>query len=365
MVVVLTWITAGALGILFLYWGVVLIKIIGYKPSQNSTEKPVSIIVCAHNELKNLKNLVPLLATQRYPSYEIIIVDDRSDDGTYDYLLENQSDKLRFVRVDQVHDHINPKKYALTLGIKAASHDMLLLTDADCLPASENWIQAMASGFKDHITYVLGISLYDKSPGVLGHLIGFETLWTAIHYIGFSLAGNPYMGVGRNLAYRKSAFIEHKGFGGVQHITGGDDDLLINRYANKHNTQVVLGSDSMTYSIPKTTWKTYIHQKIRHWSVGKHYRWKDKFLLGLQSLANIVFWLALTILATQTNDYLIPFGMLIFRMVFVSILFHITSKKFGERMNIWLVPFMDILYSGYASIVGFIALLTKKVRWKK
>ncbi|MEP2025245.1 MAG: poly-beta-1,6-N-acetyl-D-glucosamine synthase, partial [Reichenbachiella sp.] len=117
--------------------------------------------------------------------------------------------------------------------------------------------------------------------------------------------------------------------------------------------------------LPKLTWADYIHQKIRHWSVGKHYRFKDKFLLGLQNLSNLVFWLALIILAIQTNNYLIPAGLLIFRMIFVTILNNLTSKKFGYRMNIWLVPVMDILYVGYASLFGIIALFTKKVRWKK
>ncbi|MEO9806656.1 MAG: glycosyltransferase [Reichenbachiella sp.] len=353
-----------SLGILIIYWTVLLIKILSYrtKPKKNH---PVSVIVCAHNELTNLKKLIPLLLEQEHSNFEVIIVDDRSDDGTYDYLLEAQSEQLKFVRVDRVHDHINAKKFALTLGIKAAVNDIVLLTDADCVPASVQWISEMTGNFVKKTEYVLGLSPYSKSSGLLGHFIQFETQWTAMNYVGFALAGNPYMGVGRNLAYRKSSFLEHKGFSTIQHIVGGDDDLLINERANKNNTRVVIGSDSLTYSIPKATWSEYIRQKIRHWSVSKYYRIKDKFLLGLQNFANLVFWLALTILAVQTNNYLIPAGMLIFRMVFVTILVNLTSKKFGYRMNIWLVPLMDILYAGYASIFGIIALLTKKVRWKK
>ncbi|SMD32318.1 Glycosyltransferase, catalytic subunit of cellulose synthase and poly-beta-1,6-N-acetylglucosamine synthase [Reichenbachiella faecimaris] len=364
MVEIVEVVATSSLAVLVIYWIVVLAKILGFKPKTNRVH-PVSVIVCAHNELDNLKKLIPRLLNQDHLDFEVVIVDDRSEDGTYDYLLENQSDKLKFARVDQVHDHINAKKFALTMGIKAATHDIILLTDADCIPASEHWISKMTGAFTKDTQYVLGISPYEKDSGLLGQFIQFETQWTAMNYIGFALAGNPYMGVGRNLAYRKSSFLKHKGFSKIQHVTGGDDDLLVNEYAHKKNTRVVLGASSLTYSIPKATWGAYIHQKLRHWSVGKYYGFKDKMLLGFQNLSNLVFWLALIILAVQTNNYLIPAGLLVFRMIFVTILINSTSKKFGYRMNIWLVPVMDILYVGYASIFGIIALFTKKVRWKK
>ncbi|WP_420582932.1 glycosyltransferase [Reichenbachiella sp.] len=355
---------AGSLTILTIYWLVILIKTLAYKPKAKR-EQPVSVIVCAHNELENLKVLIPELLNQEHNDFEVIIVDDRSDDGTYDYLLEHKSDQLKFARVDQVHDHINAKKFALTMGIKAATHDILLMTDADCRPSSSQWIKEMTGVFTKETAFVLGLSPYERTSGLLGHFIQFETQWTAMNYMGFALAGNPYMGVGRNLAYRKSTFLSNKGFSKIQHITGGDDDLLVNELANKKNTRFALGKDSLTYSIPKTSWSEYLRQKTRHWSVGKYYRLKDKILLGLQNLSNLVFWLALIILAVQTNNYFIPAGLLIFRLLFITILVNLTSKKFGYRMNIWLVPVMDILYAGYASIFGTIALFTKKVRWKK
>lgn len=364
MVNIVVALAAGSLLILTIYWLVILVKVLSFK-DKAKREQPVSVIVCAHNELSNLKVLIPQLLEQEHTDFEIIVVDDRSDDGTYDYLLENQSERLKFARVDQVHDHINAKKFALTMGIKAASNDILLLTDADCSPASSHWIKEMTGSFTKETDFVLGLSPYNKGEGLLGHFIQFETQWTAMNCIGFALAGNPYMGVGRNLAYRKSTFLNNKGFSKIQHITGGDDDLLINELANKHNTRMAIGPESLTYSIPKTSWGDYLKQKIRHWSVGKYYRLKDKILLGVQNTANLVFWLALIILALQTNNYFIPAGLLIIRMFFITILVNSTSKKFGYRMNIWLVPMMDILYAGYASIFGTIALFTKKVRWKK
>ena len=365
MIQLLEIITCSSLFIWLIYELISMIKISGYKPESGSTEHPVSVIVCAHNELNNLKRLIPKILDQQHTNFELIIVDDRSDDGTYDYLLEAQSEQLKLVRVDQVHDHINAKKYALTLGIKAAKNDILLHTDADCEPASELWIQSMTNRFNTDTQFVLGVSQYQKNKGFLSHFIRFETIKTAINYVGFALAGNPYMGVGRNLAYRKSYFLANKGFNKIQHITGGDDDLLINQYATKGNTQLALGNDALTYSHPKESWSDYRFQKTRHWAVGKFYSAKDKILLGLQNLANLIFWVSLIILATQTEDYILPIGLFVFRLLFVTILNKIASKKFGDRMNIWIVPILDILYVGYASLFGTAALLTKKVKWKK
>lgn len=352
-------------GILTLYWLVAWIKI-GTYHSRNtpSTDEGVSIIVCAHNELENLKRLIPLLEKQQHPDYEIIVVDDRSHDDTYDYMLGIQSDKIKNVRVNQVHDHINAKKYAITLGVKAAKNDILLFTDADCTPASELWLSQMTGAMTKETQFVIGASPYLNSKGFLGQFIRYETLLTAQNYLSWAMAGNPYMAVGRNLAYRKSKFLEHKGFNKFQHVTGGDDDLLINQLANKKNTEVVIGAESLTYSEPKNSWSAYYRQKLRHLSVSKYYRLKDKALLGLQSLSNLVFWLSLIILATQTQQYEIPAGVLLFRWIFLSNLNYFTSKKIGDRMNSWLVPVLDLFYVLFVTITGTIAIFTKKVKWK-
>lgn len=351
-------------GILFIYWILGWTKIGLYRKAAQNTAQPVSIIVCAHNELHNLKLLIPKLLQQDHPDFEIIIVNDRSDDGTYDFMLETKSDRIKNVTVDQVHDHINTKKYAITLGIRAAKHDVLLFTDADCMPYSDQWIQEMTNGFTDQTDFCIGVSQYTKTKGFLNRYIRYETLLTAINYSSWALAGNPYMAVGRNLAYRKSSFLEHKGFNKFQHITGGDDDLLINQFANKKNTQVVLGADALTHSIPKTGWNTYFKQKLRHFSVSKYYSTKDKALLGLQSLSNLLYWLSLIILALQTNQYEIPLAVLGFRWIILMNLNFFTSKKVGDRMNSWLVPVLDLFYVLFVTITGTIAIFTKKVKWK-
>lgn len=360
----LLYVLLGALFIQTVYWLVCFIGILSHKNGPSTTINPVSVIVCAHNELENLKTLIPKLLAQNHPNFELVIIDDRSDDGTYDYLLAMKNDQIKFVNVDKVHDHINAKKYAITLGVRAATNDLLIFTDADCEPISDQWLVDMTSGLSGKDQFVLGVSQYHKKKGFLNAFIRFETLWTAINCIGFAKAGNPFMGVGRNLGYRKSKFLQHKGFNKFQHVTGGDDDLLVNQLANKKNTSISIGSSSLVLSNPKNTWREFFTQKIRHLSVSKYYRFKDKFLLGLQSTSHSIFWIALISLAVQSDQYLILGGALLLRVILILNLAFFTSKKFGDRINLWLVPFFDFLYVLYLTVFGIRALFTRKVKWK-
>ncbi|MFM8911938.1 MAG: glycosyltransferase, partial [Flammeovirgaceae bacterium] len=247
--------------------------------------RPVSIIVCAHDEEQNLRELVPLLLQQDHPQFEVIVVEDRCNDGTYDFLLQATKENalLRMVRVVNKPEHVNGKKYALTLGIKAAKYDRVLLTDADCRPVSVQWAREMSCWYLPETIFVLGFSPYRKSSSLLNAFIRFESTLTGIQMVGMAMLGKPYMGLGRNLLYEKKVFLENKGFNQHLEVTGGDDDLFINQHATRHNTLVKLGTGATTVSAPKKTWHEYFHQKVRHLSVGKRYQFSDKMILGLFS----------------------------------------------------------------------------------
>jgi len=241
----------------------------------------------------------------------------------------------------------------------------VLLTDADCSPASESWISEMSQGFySDKKNFVIGFSQYMKTGGFLNHFIRYETLLTAISYIGLGLLGRPYMAVGRNFAYKKSFFLNNKGFGKFQNIVGGDDDLLANQYARRKNTSIVLSASSTVYSKPKTNWSDFIQQKIRHLSVGKHYRFSDKLLLGLLTISKIVFWFSfISVIMSVFQTYLVLAG---FFLVMVSLLTSqlLLGKKTGNKSSIWMLPFLDFVYMFYYISTSLRVLFTKKVKWK-
>lgn len=327
----------------------------------------VSVVVCAWNELENLKELLPLLLRQDYPDFEIIVVDDRSDDECYDYLLYEAltHGKLRLVRINEMPQHITPKKYALTLGIKAARKELILLTDADCRPVSDQWVREMQCSMKEGKEIVLGFSPYEVRAGLLNFFIRYETFYTAVQYLSFALAGYPYMGIGRNLMYRKSLFVRNNGFHRHQHVTGGDDDLFISEVATRGNVNVCLQPASFMVSLPKTTFRQWYRQKRRHLSVGKHYKFRDKFLLGLLTFSQVSFWFCLVPLLLLGGPQLasVAAGAFLLRIVALTIVFDRIHKRLDATFEWYCIPLLDFLYIFYYLFTGMSTLFTKKVQW--
>ncbi len=336
------------------------------KREQPNFTAPVSLVICAHDELENLKELIPLLLAQNHSHFEVIIVDDRSNDATFDFLLEEtkKDTRLRMVHINRLPEHVDGKKYALTLGIKAARNEWILLTDADCRPENSQWLTSLSSHFAEQTTFVLGYSPYLVQPGFLNKFIRFESFITAIQYIGLALLKIPYMGVGRNLAYRKSYFLESKGFNHLMHITGGDDDLFVNQHANANNTVVSLGVDSLVHSHPKKTLKSFFYQKVRHLSVGKKYKFKHKALLGIFSITWVLSWLGgIYMLIIFIPIYLVAVA-LAFRALLLILVTQIAVKQLGQKFGALPIVFLDFLYCIYYISTGLVALLTKKVQWR-
>jgi glycosyltransferase involved in cell wall biosynthesis len=324
----------------------------------------ISIIVAARNEYHNLQQLVPLILDQAYPDFELIIVNDRSDDESFDYLMElNKNPLINVVFIDHLPDHVNSKKYALKLGIKAAKNDHLLFTDADCLPSSNEWINGMISSYKENTEIVLGFSPYQSAPGFLNALIRFETHFTGIQYLSSASNNKAYMGVGRNLSYRKNFFLSKKGFNEFLNITGGDDDLFVNKSATSTNTSVALKPGSTTISIPKKSWREYIKQKVRHMSVGKYYRSGDRIFLGFFSFLHI--FSGISLVGVLVYDlYPIIFGTtFLISYILFMMNFWMLNKKSGSRFSLWLVPIIDVVYMFFYIFVGMRTLVTKKVEW--
>jgi len=355
-----------AVSIQVIYFIFFLVALFKKLDTTKAEPQPISVIVCAHDEEQNLKELIPLLLQQQHVEFEVIIVNDRSNDDTYDYLLEEtkKHERLRMVQVENKPAHVNGKKYAITLGIKAARYDWILLTDADCRPHSDCWIQSMSEQCVIGKEIVLGYSPYQKEKGFLNLFIRYETLFAALQYISFAILKNPYMGVGRNLAYRKSLFLNNKGFNGFLGVTGGDDDLFVNQHANGTNTSICAGEKALVYSVPKQTWRPYFHQKVRHLSVGKKYRVKHKVLLGIFSLTHLTTWLVGIPLAFLISGFNWILGALLVRSLLVTITTHQAAARFGHKFESWSAPLLDFLFVIYYLSTAPVALLTKKLRWR-
>ncbi len=268
------------------------------KPSENSRfQEGTSVIIAARNEAANLAANLPHILEQQHERFEVIVVNDHSEDDTKWVVKELQQSYSHLHLLDlSAHIWNKPgKKLALTLGIKKASYEVILLTDADCRPASPHWISRMEEPFTHPETkFALGFAPYRGAAGALARFVQYETFQTAFYYLGLGLAGIPYMGVGRNLAYRRSFFFQHQGFGPHHYLAAGDDDLLVNRLATARNTAVVLAPESFTWTSPPTTFRLWLYQKQRHLRVGQYYQPLHKLLLGSLWMLQVLFYLSLT-----------------------------------------------------------------------
>ncbi len=339
-----------------------------YKAKQKSTSQthPVSVIICARDEAANLaKNLPGSLVQQYRTTHEVIVVDDNSFDDSK-YLLEEfqrQFRQLNIVELKQEAKLIAGKKYPLSVGIKTARYEIVLLTDADCVPASEYWIDKMQATYDDDTEIVLGYGAYHKKPGLLNKLVRWETMHTALQYFSYSLAGLPYMGVGRNLSYKKIIFFRHKGFSAHNQVPSGDDDLFINMAANKHNTRINVDKEAFTLSEPVKTWSQWLRQKTRHYSTGRFYKGKHKFLLGLYSLSHFLFYplLAASIIFFDWKLSLIVFGI---RFLLQAFILYPVAKKLDEKDLYFSFLFFDTWMFFYYLLFSFALVKKPAKQWK-
>ncbi len=349
-----------------LYYVVIFSRFAFYKKQEPETivEEPVSVIICAKNERENLLNFLPEFLAQDYPTFEVIVVNDNSIDDTEDVLkaYSLQYSNLKIVNVPDSDRFYGSKKFALTLGIKAAQYQHILLTDADCKPTSSNWIKLM-SAYAAPKQIVLGFGVYQKLPGLLNKLIRFETLFTAIQYFSFALCKLPYMGVGRNLAYKKELFFSVKGFSKHQHILSGDDDLFINEVANKTNVKIVVDTDAYTISLPKTKFGAWVTQKKRHLSTGKYYKLSHKLMLGSYQLSLLLFiCLFVLLVVLQTSLYLIV-GLFVIRYVIQMLIFNLSMNKLGGKDLLLFAPFLELFILFFQPILVISNFVKKNSRW--
>lgn len=357
---------------LFYYWFYLSRSAFFKTPLQHAetgSAPPVSVIICAKNEYENLRKNLPLILEQDYPNFEVILVNDFSEDDSY-FLLKSLEDKHAHFKVIHLRENVNffeGKKLALAVGIKSAKNEHILLTDADCRPAGKNWIQLMSAQFGDKKDLVLGYGAYESRPGFLNNLIRYDTVSIAMQYLGFALAGSPYMGVGRNLAYRKSLFFKSGGFASHYKIKSGDDDLFVNMVATQNNTAVCLHPDSITYSAPKSDFVSWFKQKKRHLSTGAHYKFTHKFKLGLFALSGNMFYLTLLLylfLSQSSLSLIIVSGLFALRTISLVLLHYYAGKRFLERKLFLYSPIFDLFLIFLNPVFAISNLFYRKNKWK-
>lgn len=332
----------------------------------NLNRDPISVIICARNEAVNLHANLKSILTQKHSDFEVILVNDASTDESLKVLhsFKAQFQNLKIIDIAVTSNYSGNKKAALAKGIAAASNEKLLFTDADCKPASPHWITEMTSQFSKEKDIVLGYGGYKKiKHSFLNKLIRFETLLTAIQYFSYANIGIPYMGVGRNLAYKKEVFMNANGFENHAHITSGDDDLLINQIATKKNTAISIENNSFTISEPKKSFSEWFHQKRRHVTTANYYNYTHQLLLGLFYTSQFLFWFLAIILLFFSFKWLIVTILLIIRLIIQYTILGKAAKKLNENDLTVALPVLDFFMVAVQMGIFISNLISKPKKW--
>lgn len=334
---------------------------------QSDWQPPVSVVICAQNEAEYLSRYLKVVLIQQYTQYEVIVVNDQSTDQTIDVLVEyyQRNRNLKIVNIAPNETKNLPgKKYALAKGIAAASFDTIVVTDADCRPATTHWLSKLVTAYMDNTEVVLAHSPFERQAGWLNRLVRYENCITAMQYFGLAKLHIPYMGVGRNMSYKKELFTAFDGYEKYKNMLSGDDDLLINKMAKGSTTEICLDKDTFMYTIAKPTLSEWMAQKKRHLRSGFAYKLHHQTILFLFALSKLLFYALLPIMFFT----LLPKSMIaivVAGVVASMLLMTITIYKKLGSADLWFIsPILDVFYTVYLVSIFFLILFQPKDKWK-
>ena len=336
-----------------LYYIILFFRFSFHKSEQIEPQEilPVSIVMVAKNDAHHLIKTLPELLAQDYPHFEILVVNDNSKDETIQVVKDFQYrfSNIKLVDLESSVTHIKGKKFPLAIGIKSATYEHILLTDADCLPASNQWIKLMARHFNETTKIVLGFNSIRKKIGFFNALIRFDKLHQAIQYFSYCLAKIPYMGVGQNLAYTKSIFFNNRGFASQNHLQFGDDDLFINQVATHTNCAVEYQKEAHTISRPNRNFNNWLLLKIFRSRTRKLYTRSDRFLLNfyhfLMTFSYITLGFAIYVTLNKIIFLSMVLGLLLIKLTLQYVSFGFSAVKLNEKRLIPYILFFDIIFS--------------------
>ncbi len=333
--------------------------------SNTNFNQAISVIIAAKNESKNLIENLPIILNQSYENFEVIVVNDGSYDGTKELLdeLALTHSNLKPIHLKIEEQYQKGKKFALTIGIKATKNEYLLFTDADCKPESDQWIKHMSEQYLTN-DIILGVAPINTKSNILGSIVSYETFHTAIQYLGYSNRNKTYMGVGRNLGYKKSVFFENKGFASHQHIMSGDDDLFIQKASANKKVGFCFNTESLMYSNAPSSFGKWVKQKTRHMSTSNEYQFIYKLMLGLYSLSQIIWFTSTVIFFIVYPKYWYTvIGFIILKWLIQWVIFGKFALKINAKKIAYALPFYDILFSLYLILFGIIKPFIKPKTW--
>lgn len=352
-----------------LYYFIVYGRVAFFKDNKLTTDEKqkyipsVSVVMCVKDDAYNLEKKLPIILEQEYPNFEVVVVNDASKDET-EYVLRVLQEIYPNLNVVNLYNNVNGflgKKYPLSLGIKSAKNEIILLTESDTMPLNYNWITTMVKGFKQKKDIVLGFTNFEQKPTFLNTLMHYENLTSAMNYLGNAMLNNPFMGQGRNMAYKREFFFETGGFISQYNISVGDDDLFINKNANSKNTSVIINKESINLSSPKEKREEWVIQKKKHFKSMSHFKLKDKIISTLMPFATLLIYVSVALSIVFQFPWQYAILPLVLKYTFQIIVYYKSSKTLATKQVAFLSPLLEVLFLFINTTIRFFTLFTKKI----
>lgn len=357
-------ITKVALAILIIFGVVTLIQLVYYyviygrfafhrkKSAFGFRDIPLSVVVVVRDDAAQLLQTLPYLLEQQYDFFEIVVVNDRSRDENSLHAIKEYKERYSNIKIVDLSTAVSTsrgKKMAISMGIKCATYDHILLTSPNCIPASKQWLSLMAQNFQFQQKIVLGYNTFVKKNNPFNHFLHYDNLIGAVQYFSHALLHSTYRGDINNVAFVRPLFYQQKGFISYNHLLYGEEDIFIHRAANKNNTAIEFSPDATTVRQHVPQYRYWRLHKVSLFFTRKYNSFKNRCLLGLYELTNLLFYIFLAIsIITALHQPLalyITLGIALVRIISMYIVLGISAKKLQEKQVIPHFLFYDILFS--------------------
>ena len=310
------------------------------KEKKETDTPPLSVIIVAKDAASDLQKNLPAILEQDYPEFEVIVIYEQSADDNCEDVLKLLKEKFPHLHHSFIPDsarYISHKKLGITMGIKASHYDWLVFTEPNCRPESNQWLRKMARNFTSDTDIVLGYSNYEKTKGWFNRKITFDTMLNSMRQLGRAIGGHPYTGCGRNLAYRKSLYYNQKGFASHLNLQRGEDDLFVNRTANKRNTRIETSPESIVRITAPHFKKNWAEDKLSYNMTSHYFKGISRYVMGFETCSRLLFFLAIIaclVYGIWIQDWItvgIASFLWLIRFILLLVLFRKTSIALGER----------------------------------
>lgn len=322
------------------------------KKSDTSHYQPaVSVVMVAKDAASVLLKTLPKFLNQQYGEFEVVVVNDHSQDDTRLLLVEYQQQysNLKIVELDTSVTTIRGKKFALSMGIRCASHSCILITSPECAPTSTHWIEKMAAKFENDKQIVLGYSTFERRKNPFNRMLHFDCLVNAIQYFSLARINSTYRGNAWNMGFTEQMFVQQRGFASHNHIRYGEEDIFVSRSAKRNNTAIEFSREAITVLQRNARHDYWLDHKQGLYYTRKFNTFKNRFLLNFYAVVNLLFYvgLVLAILLSIGNVVLLSttLGIVALRILSQYLVFGYAAAKLNEKQVIPAILLYDILFA--------------------